>query len=365
MKESEAQYKEMYKNVSQKRKELIERYTRIAEERTRNCGFEKNYEEKNMNTIGMITYMCAVNNLKEYDFMPYLGETSEQENQPFGYYLIYDYHPFDFQMIFISKQAKFLYEKKVASVKLSAPNGLNSFLVSNSFQITEEVKSYGISLLTGYLLVLPLAPFKWTVEIQIDGKALTMKKNDICMVYFTNNIAKLSDYLYQQRNYWSWQIETIHDSNMYFLLNLLKCMVFVRDQFNLKYNVPINQDQLCDYDYKMSNYPSKYEPSNVYVKNYCNNKSLCLFESIYSQLYNCRVICNEIHSGQDILSFDRVSFDKIKTSWTVNDYLSIGNDIGSISSIDNTASFDVSEFKIAYNEMNSFKAIISSLSSEE
>ena len=64
-KETDEQYEEKLADVKQSKQRLIEKYTKLAKNRTKNSGNKREYERRNGNTIRMLGYMHAVNNLSE------------------------------------------------------------------------------------------------------------------------------------------------------------------------------------------------------------------------------------------------------------------------------------------------------------
>ena len=257
--------------------------------------------------------------------------------------ICYDYHPFDFQMIFVPNKHKVLIRNQTLSIIFTTPDGLSDYVPSNTILIKgDKIKSFGVQIPDGYLLVLPLAPFKWNVRIKINAIKTELKKGEISLVYYTNQMDKLkeiNDNKDEQSN-----------ARMYFLLCLLKCMVFIRDQFRLKYVIPLSQEELLIYNKRHLYVIEKYQPSNFYFQK--NNPYNCgLFKQTKRSNCNFKVECAEIKSISDIIPWNQISLDLTKSSWSLSDYLYVGDDLGSVESVAAESKDDVSDFKKLVEEL--------------
>ena len=353
VKASDAEHQKMYNELVSKKQALIQKYTRIANERTIKTRNDEHFERRNKNTIGMFTYMHAVNNLKKDDFLRYIN-TPKNANHKVTYEVSKDYHPFDFQMILIPHNHEAINKNQRISISLYAPEGINSCLQSNTIKLCGSTipDYYGVSVQDGYLLVLPLAPFKWKVEIHIGGRSMQWENDRIEMVYYTNKIGQLDYYSkwWNRRNNW----------DMYNLLCFLRCMVIIRDTFSLRYVVPIGEDKLYLYNYddciigrynSTCVYFSTHAPFSCSLYKYINPPSFSSY-STSNEKYDHQycIVCTEVISGFDLLPCDQLSFDSSKKQWTVKDYLGIGPDLGSVVSIDKLSIIDVSKYQRDYQK---------------
>ncbi|CBK22809.2 uncharacterized protein [Blastocystis hominis] len=339
-------YEEKQTEAKQMRQQLIDKYTRLASEKTKMNGNKKEYERRNGNTIKMLGYMHAVNNLSEDDYSKFLVQ-APQEKYDLKYKPCYEYHPFDFQMIFVPKKHKVLTCNQQLSVIISAPDGLSEYLQSSTILIKgDKITSFGIHIPDGYLLVLPLAPFKWNVSIKINAKKTELKKREISLVYYTNEQGKLVNSSYDN--------SAESNARIYFLLCLLKCMVFIRDYFNLKYANLLSQEKLYAYNKNHYSISGKYHSSSFYFNN--NKPYNCsLFKNTIICNCNFKVDCNEINSFNDVLPQNQISLELTKSSWSLDDYLYIGNDFGSVESVAVESRDDVSNFKNLVEKCNEYE----------
>ena len=355
MEKSEADFEQISSETAENRQYLIDKYTELADEKTRNKGYGKDYKIHNLNTIKMYCYMYAVNNLKESDFMAFLDNAKIQEHDV-DYTPCYEYHPFDFQMIFISRDHTLLADTHNITLTLNAPEGINGFLKSDSIQFSgSAIITKGVAISTGYLLVLPLAPFKWNVNIMIDEETIEMKKDEIALVYYSNDINKLGYYKKRKWNEEQKQNNVIIIMEMYFLLCLLKCMVNIRDCYGLKYLIPLSQDIIITFLQKENKQSTEYRPSHVYTTTYSPYSYGIFASTNYTYYSNNCVECIEIQCVEDIVPAtivltDQSIIDATKTYWTVEDFLDVGSDLGEIASNDPISAEDVQQFRKRFDE---------------
>ena len=162
---------------------------------------------------------------------------------------------------------------------------------------------------------------------------------------------------YKKRRWDAVQKQNVTEINtkMYTLLCLLKCMVHLRDRFSLKYLIPIAQDRLLKWKQDESKQSTDYHSSFVYVTSH-SPFSFGLFALTNSTRYSKDPIeCAEIQRAEDIVPSNLVTLDQtvissMKTYWTLEDFLVIGPDFGSVRSVDPMAESDIEEFKMMYNE---------------
>ena len=181
----------------------------------------EHFEKRNENTIRMLGYMYAVNNIREDEVASFLS------NEPYQQYEIKMnvskyYHPFDFQMIFIPKNHKLVNQETVATITLLPPSDVCSMLQRNIIQISNDFASYSVNINNGYLLVLPLTPYKWKVTMHIEGVDV-MDKEGIFLAYYTNTRSFLCQYCVTKSNFVTGDYQE-YDWEMYCILNCLKCM---------------------------------------------------------------------------------------------------------------------------------------------
>ena len=331
--------------LMRKKQDIVDKYTRIADERTKEASVGPDFDRRNGNTIKMLSYMHAVNNLKWGDFDRYIHESIQ--SRTIDNKMHDTYKPFDFQMILIKNGSDLLRKEKTATISLYPPNGMEHIIESDTFQISSsDIESFGVKHSEGYLIVLPLAPFKWEVAIQINGKDVLDNKK-IVLAYVTNGTNTLKNYHRKEYSFYGYQDK--YDWNMYFLLYCLKNMVRLRDHFNLRYAIPVSQDNLYRYNYRHYNNSFDYKSSYVYCQ-YYRPYGCGLFKYTSRFTGDYCLQCNEIRSIGDIVPFNEIRVDEIKTTWTYLDYIRVGSGLGPLSCIDRKAERDVNEFNKLYNQ---------------
>ena len=292
------------------------------------------------------------------DYFKDVYVNSKQSAINFKYNSCYEYQAFDYQMIFIPEKHKLLVRKQSLSVILHTPDGLEDYLQSKTMMLSGEIiKSFGVHVSTGYLLVLPLAPFRWTVEIKINAAKYEMKKGDISLVYYYNPINKL--YLSNEKKKNSQEV----NSQLSFLVYLLNCMLFLRDRFKVCYVVPVSQNELYCWNMEHYHQSQKYKPFYIYFD--INTPYNCqLFKQTSSFNLNYYIECDEIESINDTLPHSQISLKQTKSVWTVNDYLRIENDLGSIYSVAAESNDDVQSFRNEYVKLKDLEKQKNDISAE-
>ena len=357
-KEKQKAFESQKKALERKREDLVKKYTQIAKRKTEEKGKDKNYDKRNENTIRMLSYLHAVNNIREDEVASFLNNEPYQQHEIRKKVSKY-YRSFDFQMIFIPKNHKLVTQATIATITLSPPDGVCNMLRRNRFQISNDLPSYSVTISDGYLLVLPLAPFKWNVTMHIDEEN-AMDKEGIYLAYYTNTRSFLSQYCVT-KSYWVIGDYQDNDWEMYFILNCLKCMKYLINVFELKYVIPISQQQLGKYN-RLHNYASAtYTSSMIYFYNYDPYNCEIFMPSYSTSSYYYVLKCSEIRSSNDILPFDEVACDSYKTYWSYYDFINGGYDLNPMYAYDTVATDDVNNYNKELENVLEFEKQVNSM----
>ena len=297
----EQQYKAKEEECKTKNEELtrmkatiIEKYTQLAEEKTRQRGKGTEYETKNKKTIQMLCCFSAVNNVMKETFPNYdekkVNLFSETTNE---------YKIFSFQILCFENYKK----DEPVTIELLPPEGIDCYLNRSTLRIDLNDESYTVSNQDRIGIVLPLAPYKWNISF---------KDNSISGTSFFLEFSK------RKLNKKDSDQAINENANTRYCLGRMRALI---------------ESQHLEYEFKIGEDNSILE----YARNHSINKPspscLVIFSKQVSFLMkgetNC-FECSEITSGNDILPINEIDTKRIKEKWTIKDYIIVDEEMKSL-----------------------------------
>ncbi|KAM7454618.1 hypothetical protein BLSTO_04623 [Blastocystis sp. subtype 1] len=289
---TEREMENKHEELKKRKEEIMKKFTKIASSRNSETGSRK-WKERNKRALHFYAYLSAVNGMDRASIDYYSRLYQSYRVDEWREKLKDWYSPYSFQVVMIDKDWCSGHSKGDIEITILPPDDLSVEMVSNRLCVNKSFFGREYPRDGCYYVVLPLAPFKWTVEFNGVG-------SEYCeMKYYCREKFRANDLCY-------------YSLAAFTQTKLLKRMIECRDEFNLFYTLPsaINQDSLHSY----CNTHSGRNPdvSSVFVA----------WEKIalHGGSYDSFLCGEEITSDDQIVPMNEMVYDNRKV-WRWNDYV--------------------------------------------
>ena len=320
MKQKEEERDGLRSTLMEKKKEMVEKYTRVADEENKRMNVNNN-AALNKRSLHFHAYLAAVNAMQDGDVDYYFKTVSRYPVDKWRKNLKDKYTPFSFQVVTIDREWWNNYKDAGDSIEMTIlpPNGLPVGLTGNVIRVDKQYFHQPRGKDDFVYLTLPLAPFKWNIAFNEKGEKYCRMKYYCRELYMAMDLDRAPKPSFIQ-------------------LKLLHSMVKCRRSFSLYYSLSGTLNQSLLYNYCKVNGDKKLNPSAVFILHF----KCALFSA--DQYYLCG---EEATSETPILPVSEVSFEKKKT-WTCQDYIFVYNE--TISSKNDLCKEDVADYDACYKE---------------
>ncbi|KAM7454935.1 hypothetical protein BLSTO_04308, partial [Blastocystis sp. subtype 1] len=283
-----------YSELTKRKDEIVMKFTKIAKDRNTALKINKELVERNKRALHFYAYLSAVNSVDQYYVDHYYRSYASYRYTEWRENLKDRYSPYSFQVVAIDREWwSFWGYKGDIEMTILPPNHLSVEMVSNRLCVNKSLFGKKPSGDKYYYVVLPLAPFMWTVEFNDVGKKYCQMKYYCREKFRESELAFFSKPSFTQ-------------------VKLLARMIQCRERFNLFYSLPqaIKQDSL--YAYCNTHSGKRPDASSVFVR--WDKCVLC------GGSYDGFLCGEEITSDDQIVPMSEMVYDNRKV-WNWDDYV--------------------------------------------